>query len=317
MAADDPPGPGRDPVAAVDPASSGPSESGPGDEALAAPLRVLEAARRGSDLVARALATATATAESLRGPAGAVAAQLPGSAGVLAGDPGPERTWTTTRVPMGDVRRIRAAFGGTVNDVVMALMSGAYRALLADLGVDPDQQAVRVLVPVSLRSPGDLSANNQISALLVSLPLAGTTAARYADIRAHLEAVKDLGVAGLGAPILDTIDRAVPAFVQTVAVRRFTGQVGGAFTETLVTNVPGPPFPIYVAGRRALSVAPTIPLGQPWRLTTGVVSYDGALHFGFTGGQGIGDRVHLVAAAVQQALIELTTLAGQPEPDEG
>jgi hypothetical protein len=218
---------------------------------------------------------------------------------------------------MGDVRRIRAAFGGTVNDVVMALMSGAYRALLADLGVDPDQQAVRVLVPVSLRSPGDLSANNQISALLVSLPLAGTTAARYADIRAHLEAVKDLGVAGLGAPILDTIDRAVPAFVQTVAVRRFTGQVGGAFTETLVTNVPGPPFPIYVAGHRALSVAPTIPLGQPWRLTTGVVSYDDALHFGFTGGQGIGDRVHLVAAAVQQALIELTTLAGQPEPDEG
>ena len=95
----------------------------------------------------------------------------------------------------------------------------------------------------------------------------------------------------------------------TVAVRALTGQVGTAFTETLVTNVPGPPFPIYVAGRRALSVAPTIPLGQPWRLTTGVISYDGTLHFGFTGGQGIGDRVHLFATGVQDTLNELTALA--------
>lgn len=290
-------------------------EPAPADSRSEAALRVVQAARRGSDLVARALATATATAESVQRSAGAVAAHLPGSAGVLAGDPGQDRTWTTTKVPMSDVKRIRTAFGGTVNDVVMALMSGAYRALLADLGVDPDQEAVRVLVPVSLRSPGDLSATNQISALLVTVPLAGSTAARYADIRAHLEAVKDLGAAGLAAPILDSIDRVVPAFVQSVAVRRFTGQVGTAFTETLVTNVPGPPFPIYIAGRRAHTVAPTIPLGQPWRLTTGVVSYDGQLHFGFTGGQAIGERVHLVATAVQQTLTELNTLADQQEPD--
>ena len=66
-------------------------------------------------------------------------------------------------------------------------------------------------------------------------------------------------------------------------------------------------------GRR--HVAPTIPLGQPWRLTTGVVSYDGELHFGFTGGQGIGDRVHLVGAAVQQTLTELNTLTDQQQRD--
>ncbi len=298
----------------VDPELTPSEEPAPSGDRSAAALRVVQAARRGGDLVAGALATATATAESLQRSAGAVAAHLPGTAGVLAGDPGPDRTWTTTMVPMSDVKRIRAAFGGTVNDVVMALMSGAYRALLADLGDDPDQEAVRVLVPVSLRSPGDLSANNQISALLVTLPLAGSTAARYADIRAHLQAVKDLGAAGLAAPVLDSIDRVVPAFVQTIAVRRFTGQVGTAFTETLVTNVPGPPFPIYLAGCRACTVAPTIPLGQPWRLTTGVVSYDGQLHFGFTGGQGIGQRVHLVAAAVQQTLTELNSLADQREP---
>jgi WS/DGAT/MGAT family acyltransferase len=276
---------------------------------------VVAAARRGGDLIVRALRTAPATAEAVKRSAGAVAAQLPGSAGVLAGDPGQDRVWTTTTVPMSDVKRIRTALGGTVNDVVMALMSGGYRALLGDLGIDPEQQAIRVLVPVSLRTPGDLASNNQISALLVTLPLAGTPGARHADIRAHLDAVKDLGASALASPVLDSIDRRVPAVVQTVAVRALTGQVGTAFTETLVTNVPGPPFPIYVAGRRAHSVAPTIPLGQPWRLTTGVISYDGTLHFGITGGQGIGDRVHLVANGVQDTLTELTALAdAAPHP---
>jgi WS/DGAT/MGAT family acyltransferase len=292
------------------------SSPDPGEDQGAASTSalVLAAARRGGDLILRALRTAPAAAEAMQRPAGAVAAQLPGTAGVLAGDPGQDRTWTTTTVTMSDVKRIRAALGGTVNDVVMALMSGGYRALLGDLGIDPDQQAIRVLVPVSLRSPGDLAANNQISGLLVTLPLAGTAEQRHADLRAHLDAVKGLGVASLAAPVLDAIDRGVPAFVQTLAVRSFTGQVGAAFAETLVTNVPGPPFPIYVAGRRARSVAPTIPLGGPWRLVTGVVSYDGVLHFGITGGQGIGDRVHLVAAGVQDTLAELTALAEAAPP---
>ena len=298
----DPPGPADSADLAGSPDSDGDHDP------IGTPALVVAAARRGGDLIVRALNSATATADAMTRSAGALAAHLPGSAGVLAGDPGQERVWTTTTVPMSDVKRIRTALGGTVNDVVMALMSGGYRALLNDLGVDPDQQAIRVLVPVSLRSPGDLASNNQISALLVMLPLAGTPAARHADIRAHLTAVKDLGAATLASPLLDSIDRRVPAVVQTLAVRKLTGTVGTAFSETLVTNVPGPPFPIYVAGRRAHSVAPTIPLGQPWRLTTGVISYDGTLHFGFTGGQGIGDRVHLVANGVQDTLAELTAL---------
>ena len=306
----DPPGPTNSPDS-----PAGSPDSDEDHDPIGTPALVVAAARRGGDLIVRALNTATATADGMTRSAGALAAHLPGSAGVLAGDPGQQRTWTTTTVPMSDVKRIRTALGGTVNDVVMALMSGGYRALLNDLGIDPDQQAIRVLVPVSLRTPGDLASNNQISALLVTLPLAGTPGARHANIRAHLDAVKDLGASALASPVLDTIDRRVPAVVQTVAVRAFTGQVATAFTETLVTNVPGPPFPIYVAGRRARRVAPTIPLGQPWRLTTGVISYDGSLHFGFTGGDGIGDRVHLVAQGVQDTLTELTTLAhAAPHP---
>lgn len=281
---------------------------------------VAEAAKRGGDLVVRALRTATsasATAHAVGSAAGAVsrsagalASQLPGPAGALAGAPGERRAWTTATVAMADVRRIRTALGGTVNDVVMCLMSGGYRCLLEDMGIDPDPRTVRVLVPVSLRSPGDLASNNQVSGLLVVLPLAGDAAARYADLCAHLDAVKDLGTVALAGPVFDSIDRTVPAFVQTLVVRAFTRPVGAAFSETLVTNVPGPPFPVYVAGRRTRVIAPIIPVGEPWRLNTGIFSYQGQLHFGITGGEGIEDAVHVVARGVHEALAELLEAAG-------
>ncbi len=280
-----------------------------------------DAAKRGGDLVLRALRTAVtspaAAGEALQAAAGnaaqqadTLATQLPKSAGILAGSPGEHRVWTTTQVALADVQRIRKAHGGTVNDVVMTLMSGGYRALLNGWGMDPDRASIRVLVPVSLRSAGDLASNNQVSALLVVLPLSHGTVARYSDIRAHMNAVKDLGTAPLAAPIYQAIDKTVPAFVQTYAVRAFSGAVGAAFTETLVTNVPGPQFPVYLAGRQARIMAPLIPLGDPWRLNTGVVSYDGMLNFGITGGEGIGDRVHDVSDGIHEALGELLAATG-------
>jgi hypothetical protein len=213
--------------------------------------------------------------------------------------------WHTTKVALSDVKLIRRSLGGTVNDIVMTLMSGGYRALLSEWGMNAQEATIRVLVPVSLRTPGDLASNNQVGGLLVVLPLAGSTVSRYADIRAHLDAVKNLGTAPLAMPVYEAIDRTVPAFVQTFAVSALGGTVGSAFVETLVTNVPGPQFPVYIAGRRARSIAPLIPLGEPLRLNTGVVSYDGVLHFGITGGEGVGNGVRAVATGVQEALRDL------------
>ncbi len=291
-----------------------------GDDGTSRAAFLAEAAKRGGDLALRALRTIATSpdrsealaeaASALSRQAETVAAQLPGRAGVLQGTPGQQRSWTTTQVSLADVKRIRTALGGTVNDIVMTLMSGGYRALLRQWDLDPDAHSIRVLVPVSLRSPGDLASNNQVSALLVVLPLAGDTVSRLGDIRAHLDAVKDLGGAAMAAPIYEAIDRTVPAFVQTYAVRALSGAVGSAFTETLVTNVPGPQFPVYVAGRRVRSLAPLIPIGDPWRLNTGVVSYDGELNFGITGGEGVLDDVRVVAAGIQEALADLLAATG-------
>lgn len=270
-----------------------------------------EAATKGGDLLLRALKTVTST-EQLE----TLASQLPQAPGLLAGDPGIERAWTQSIVPLSEVKQIRAALGGTVNDVVMALVSGGYRDLLQTLGKDPQDATVRVLVPVSLRSPGDLATNNQVGGLLVMLPLGGDTVTRFADIREHLDAVKEVSTPNLYSGFYAAVDATVPAFVQSLVVRTVGGKVGSLYAETLVTNVPGPSFPVYVAGRRARTMAPLIPLGEPLRITIGVVSYAGQLFFGITGGHGIEEDVHVVSRGIQAARADLLAAAQTVEAAE-
>ena len=72
-----------------------------------------------------------------------------------------------------------------------------------------------------------------------------------------------------------------------------------------MTNVPGPTFPIYVAGRKVKVLTPIIPLGEPLRLSTGIMSYNGVLYFGISGGEGVTDAVPEVAKGIQDTLAEL------------
>ena len=283
--------------------------------------KLATATQKGGDLLLRALRTVTsvsATTEVVGAAAGGISktvevvgSHMPWIPGPLAGDPGMQRSWEMTQVSLDDVRTIRGSLGGTVNDVVMALMSGGYIRALEKLGKQPDD--VRVMVPLSLRTPGDATANNQVSFLLVVLPLAGSAATRLADIHEHINSIKDLRVGAPGIPTQAIVDRTVPAFVQTFAVSNpLALKAGGAFTETLVTNVPGPTFPIYVTGRKVKVLTPIIPLGEPLRLSTGVMSYNGVLYFGISGGEGITDAVPEVAQGIRDTLTELLT-ASRPD----
>lgn len=275
--------------------------------------RLAEATQKGSDFLLRAMKTlssASATGDAVLSAAGsaaktldAIGSHLPKTPGVLAGDPGQDRAWVLTSVGLDDVRAIRRSLGGTVNDVVMTLMSGGFARALAKIGAQAD--SVRVMVPLSLRAVGDLTANNQVSFLLVVLPVEGSATSRLADIREHINAIKDLNMGAIAAPTQALVDRTVPAFVQTYAISNLGGRFAEAFTETLVTNVPGPSFPIYVAGRKVSVLAPVIPLGAPLRLSTGVLSYNGQLHFGISGGDALTGAVPEVAAGIQETLAEL------------
>ena len=85
---------------------------------------------------------------------------------------GPHRRWSAAHADLADIKTIKQAFGGTVNDVVLAVIAGAFRDLLTDLGEDPDHAVLRALVPVSVRPAGDGAPNNQVSAMIAELPSA-------------------------------------------------------------------------------------------------------------------------------------------------
>lgn len=283
---------------------------------------LLDAAARGSDLTLRALraslspgAAASAASEVGRATAqigrtaeGVRAIATPRTRSLIGGDPGARRYWRTTQVSLADIRTIRTALGGTVNDVVMTLVSGGYGTMMSRRDQDPSGQYLRVMIPVSIRAPGDLAANNQTTALFIQLPVSGPAGERMEWIRTHINTIKQAGTANALKVLTDMLYVA-PALIQTAAVS-FNGVLPEWMVDTLVTNVPGPPFANFVMGRPLVRNMPIVALGTPLWCAVAVVSYDGQLNFGISTGEGgehsgddIGDGIHvtldelLVAAA--------------------
>lgn len=308
MAASVPPTPQEAPAA---------GESGQQGEDQQAPSRtqrsLAEAFTRGGDLVLRSLRKGVEAAPDALAQAGeglsTMVARKPGS---LAGRPGEERHWVSLDVSLADVKRIRQTHGGTVNDVVMTLLSGGYRRAIEALDEPLAGRIVRVLVPVSIRTPGDLASNNQVSGLFVQLPVAGTAAQRLTDIRTHINKLKGSGLPAAGKLMWEAT-QSTPAALQTLVVGNLT-TLPAYIMETLVTNVPGPQFPIYLAGRRLRAMYPIIPLGGSLRITTGVLSYDGTLNFGISGGKYAGEQIEQIRQGVLETRDELLAAATEPQP---
>ncbi len=298
----------------------------PADHESSKRAMVREAASKGGDLTLRALRTVVLdpveaarwaggaaqqlsdelsqmTAEAAR-TAGAVGATLaPRTHSLLSGDPGGDRHWRTTQVSLADVKRIRAAYGVTVNDVVMALASGGYGALMRGRGQASDSEFVKILIPVSTRSPHDFASNNQVTGLFIQLPVFGSAPERLRWIAEHINTLKDAGTAAATKVFLDVLDVA-PAGIQTLVVRSDTPVPEWA-VDSLVTNVPGPQFPLYVMGRRVSADYPIIPLGRPLWCSIGVLSYDGTLEFGMAAGAGGAEAVGALTDGIQASLAEL------------
>ena len=217
----------------------------------------------------------------------------------IEGPVGPHRAWAPASARLADVKRIRAAYGGTVNDVVLAAVAGGYRALLEERGDDADAAVVRSLVPVSTRGDGGRGVpDNRVSAMLCELPV------QLADPVDRLEAVvtqmarlKGSHTVEAGETVVSVGDLAPPLLMGTVS--RFTirtmRRYGQRSLNTVTTNVPGPQFPLYCLGRRMIEYRPFVPISHGLRVGTAVLSYDGALIFGITGDYNAVPEVGVVA----------------------
>ncbi|GAA2562313.1 WS/DGAT/MGAT family O-acyltransferase [Pseudonocardia hydrocarbonoxydans] len=223
---------------------------------------------------------------------------------------GSQRRYGTARTPLADHRAVRRAHGGTVNDVVLAVVAGALRTWMISRG-EPltHDTTVRALVPVSVRARSGAGSGNSISAYFVDLPVAEEDpVARLSAVRGAMEAHKRGGRA-VGAARLIGLVGLAPPVVHSLAAR-LTSQYSSRLYNVLITNVPGPPRPLYALGARMLDMFPVVPLAGGQAVAIGVTSYDGAMHYGLTADRDAMPDVAVLADALGGALAELVDTAG-------
>jgi WS/DGAT/MGAT family acyltransferase len=279
-----------------------------------------QAALRNAALPARdALALASAAfhpgnaiqqaTDTVRAMAKLTPALRPAAESSLSGPIGKGRRYTWARASLDDVKKIKRELGGTVNDVVLAAISGGFRELLLARGEQPGPHMVRSLVPVSVRAPGEESIyDNQVSAVLADLPVhIADPAERLAAVQAELEALKASKEAMAG----EALARLGRYSLYPVASwwTRLAFRLPQREVVTVTTNVPGPGQPLYGMGRRLLEIIPYVPIATTVRTGISIFSYDGNLTFGVTGDFAANPDLDVLAQGIEHGISELLVAA--------
>ncbi|MFL5839414.1 MAG: WS/DGAT/MGAT family O-acyltransferase [Thermoleophilaceae bacterium] len=232
----------------------------------------------------------------------------PAPASPYNGEIGPHRRFTWVRVSLPDLKAIKNSLGGTVNDVVLATVTGALRRHLHSRGVSTQDLTLRAMVPVSVRSDLEQGAlGNRVAAMMAPLPVwCENPAVRLDIVQDAMRNLKSSGQA-VGAEVLTRIGGFAPPTIMAQATRMGARQ--RAF-NLVVTNVPGPQFPLYLQGNELLDVFPMVPLAMNQRLGIALMSYNGAINFGLIGDYDSMPDLEDVAHHLAASLEELAETAG-------
>ncbi len=192
---------------------------------------------------------------------------------------GPHRRYTWVDAELAELQAIKDALGGTVNDAVLASVAGALGRFLRNRGEDTSELVLRALMPVSVRANSDQGAlGNRVAPSWVSLPLGiEDPAAQYTAIRDETAERWENGNHAVAARTLTELADFAPPTIMSQAARMQQGQRS---FNLVVTNIPGPQFPLYLLGRRLLVIYPVVPIIKNHALGIAVLSYDGGLGFG-------------------------------------
>jgi WS/DGAT/MGAT family acyltransferase len=220
---------------------------------------------------------------------------------------GPHRRIRWVGAPLQDFKRVKNELGGTVNDVVLAVVAGALRRWLHSRGVRTEGLELRALVPVSIRAEDDDSLGNRIAAMRGPLPV-------YVDdpverLRIVSEAMTGLKESkqALGAEVIAGLTGFAPPTILAQASRlNFSTRL----FNVIVTNVPGPQFPLYMHGRELEELVPLAFLPEDHALAIAIMSYHGTACFGLLADYDAMPDLDHVARALEESLAELLTAAG-------
>jgi len=221
---------------------------------------------------------------------------------------GPHRRYTWVDADLAEFKAIKDELGGTVNDVVLTVVTLALGRHLRRHGVPTDDLVLRALVPVSVRADVARGAlGNRVAAVYAPLPV-GVEDPEEAHTRVHeaMAGLKESGQA-VGAQVISQLGDFAPPTILQQAARL---QARQRWFNLVVTNVPGPQTPLYLLGRRLARLYPVVPLSLNQALGIAVLSYDGHLGFGLLGDyDALGDLSEL-ADDVDGAITALARTAG-------
>jgi len=229
---------------------------------------------------------------------------------------GPHRRFVGVRSELRDFKLVKDTFGGTVNDVVLTAVSGALRQFLRLRGIRTEGLELRALVPVSIRAEHEHGQfGNRIAAMRGPLPVyVEDPVARLRTVKAAMDDLKESKMA-IGAEALANVQNFAPPTVLAQASRlNFSTRL----FNLIVTNVPGPQFPLYSRGREMQDVFPVAFLPEDHALAIAIMSYNGKVNFGLLGDYDALGDIQAVADGIEQSLAELVALAkkrGGPAPD--
>ena len=194
---------------------------------------------------------------------------------------GSHRRFTWVRSSLSEVKAIKNELGGTVNDVILATVAGALGRHLRRRGVDTDGLELRAMVPVSVRSDLERGAlGNRVAAMMATLPVRCEDPVTRLDlVREEMRELKEGGQA-VGAQVLTDLTGFAPPTIMSQAARLFSRQ---RMFNLVVTNVPGPQWPLYLMGHELLDLFPMVPLARNQALGVAIMSYNGQLGFGLVG----------------------------------
>jgi WS/DGAT/MGAT family acyltransferase len=264
---------------------------------------------------ARAILTPVQAAQTLAGTMGGLAEGLgtglrPASPTPLNVAIGPHRRLDWTVMELAAIRDIKNRLGGTVNDVVLTVVAGAVREYLGRRGVDVDKIDFRAMVPVNIR--GDYrGSGNRVASVIAHLPVQEPDPCRRLElVHRETEALKSSKQVDATRVLEDLSDW---AFTTLIAQATRLAGVSQPF-NVVVTNVPGPQFPLYILGARMLDCFPVVPIFQYQALGIALFGYDGRLFWGFHADWEAMPDLHEFVLAIDESFRTLAVAAGVEEP---
>lgn len=216
---------------------------------------------------------------------------------------GAHRRFEVVRADLGAVKEVKNRFSCTVNDVVLATVAGGLGKLLRSRGEDTAGLELRAMVPVSVRDPSQrMTYGNKVSMMTAILPVGETDARRRVELmQTRMAGLKDSKQA-VGADFWVKMSDYAPPTVLALAGRAAALQ---RMVNLVVTNVPGPQFPLYLRGGKMLEAFPYVPLLGTASVGVAILSYNGQLNFGLTGDWDVVPDLDRFADGIRESLAEL------------